>query len=1212
MSPEASTSRYFTLTDDKSNKFWQITVAEYSYTVAYGRIGTAGQSLQKIYDTADQCRMEADKIIQEKIAKGYSEEGGAAGAFAAEIPKSRVGARSANADKEAEEATLRAYQELIGKGSTNDLLPFLQSVNRAHYPALRKAIKSARKHYCESRTEVIPGTQGNSWRSVRNGTDEQCLIIELSGMALLPASELKLFFLMRYFNDSQPKELVERILDWARPAWLTDFLNTETRSNGWGAVEYRVLRRWEDKGYVDYLPELFVRSMSRCREHTGNHDQTGSRQRYTDYLCNDEKAYTRDVLLLVEYETEMHMIDYSFDPKTKTTITLPSVWQSILIRLVKEGKLDRQWLIEACISVQSKDWNANLRSFFRKQVEEMEVTTEELITIQSSLFHLLGAQHPHVVNWAVAWIKSIAASPEFDKATLLEWAPTVMMRSDCKTAVKTLLAVLEKGMKKGASDNSDILTVAIDVFAQADLALQTKVASLIKKYGSTNDENLRDKLQLYSEQMLGTIRQELQDFIAVPEATADVALTEKPAYTYAPAPPPLLNDLEEVVLPQTWNDWLFAVGKYLGSDDVLDMEILVNACIIPPPDTPTDGEQLLPYVKQLQVADASCVRTFTANWLLQVLQDPKQPFDQEKWQGDYETLRLHVKRLQHAQRKMQADSKLPLLSFPSHKPYYIAPAVLVDRLIRYRKAGEEIDILDLTIALSRTITDSAAEALQAADQLDEPLKNLIRFALTGKGEPVPKKEGGLFKTIAKGLGLSKRKTKCTWRWPTSRQRVHVSQTPYLKAWQNPNLQNARMWYARWCLHGSRAEIIEEALFSYQLNNKQHYKSSGVVLDRNTAFPIMERIAFVMEVLGRNFITDTELRAIVPFQADFEKCKYLPAFWRDSTKDEWSFEHNNIQEFLAANVLIREPFVQIVDVISIPFAGERRIKPTWVNTISFLISIGQESPDIVSNLLQWIVQNDVEILVRFEPDRIDLDRRIDVFKRIFNFYSDKGIWLRSNKFTDVELARFAKSEEIVRFLVAEIESNPHNRIKALNAFRILDRIQIGEYPDYVPRIQTALECLLVQFKSNPEDVYSILAAAARMKIANRQLVELVVAEFGNHLSQYLRAGLYKLISSSPFLSEYISVFLDGLNLGELGSAINDRGNFSLLDESYALMAGLRKPTDGPTLTKIIRALNHGQVNLYNDDYSKVLTSVIQNSIDAFSVYQDYLRRWLILL
>ena len=47
MSTEAATSRYFTLTDDKSNKFWQITVADNSYTVAYGRIGTAGQSLQK-------------------------------------------------------------------------------------------------------------------------------------------------------------------------------------------------------------------------------------------------------------------------------------------------------------------------------------------------------------------------------------------------------------------------------------------------------------------------------------------------------------------------------------------------------------------------------------------------------------------------------------------------------------------------------------------------------------------------------------------------------------------------------------------------------------------------------------------------------------------------------------------------------------------------------------------------------------------------------------------------------------------------------------------------------------------------------------------------------------------------------------------------------------------------------------------------------------
>ena len=73
---------------------------------------------------------------------------------------------------------------------------------------------------------------------------------------------------------------------------------------------------------------------------------------------------------------------------------------------------------------------------------------------------------------------------------------------------------------------------------------------------------------------------------------------------------------------------------------------------------------------------------------------------------------------------MQARSTLPLLSFPSHAPHYISPLVLVDRLIRYQQAGEQIDMLDLTIALGPYDSRRRSEAVKLANQLEEPLKSL--------------------------------------------------------------------------------------------------------------------------------------------------------------------------------------------------------------------------------------------------------------------------------------------------------------------------------------------------------------------------------------------------------------------------------------------------------------------------------------------------------
>ncbi|MDR1315898.1 MAG: WGR domain-containing protein [Spirochaetales bacterium] len=66
----------FVYSDEKSNKFWSIEVTGNSFTVTFGRIGTAGQTQKKSFADATACRKEADKLIAEKRKKGYVEQDG--------------------------------------------------------------------------------------------------------------------------------------------------------------------------------------------------------------------------------------------------------------------------------------------------------------------------------------------------------------------------------------------------------------------------------------------------------------------------------------------------------------------------------------------------------------------------------------------------------------------------------------------------------------------------------------------------------------------------------------------------------------------------------------------------------------------------------------------------------------------------------------------------------------------------------------------------------------------------------------------------------------------------------------------------------------------------------------------------------------------------------------------------------------------------------
>jgi predicted DNA-binding WGR domain protein len=65
--------RTFVFTDDKSNKFWHIDLRGAAFTVTFGKVGTKGQTQAKDFPDAAQAREAHDKLVAEKLGKGYVE-----------------------------------------------------------------------------------------------------------------------------------------------------------------------------------------------------------------------------------------------------------------------------------------------------------------------------------------------------------------------------------------------------------------------------------------------------------------------------------------------------------------------------------------------------------------------------------------------------------------------------------------------------------------------------------------------------------------------------------------------------------------------------------------------------------------------------------------------------------------------------------------------------------------------------------------------------------------------------------------------------------------------------------------------------------------------------------------------------------------------------------------------------------------------------------
>ena len=89
--------RVFHYSDGPSHKFWSISVEGSVQTVCFGRIGTAGQKQAKTFETGAEAETATEKLIREKIKKGYAEVAPEAARLVA--PKKRT--------------PKRAYQQLL-------------------------------------------------------------------------------------------------------------------------------------------------------------------------------------------------------------------------------------------------------------------------------------------------------------------------------------------------------------------------------------------------------------------------------------------------------------------------------------------------------------------------------------------------------------------------------------------------------------------------------------------------------------------------------------------------------------------------------------------------------------------------------------------------------------------------------------------------------------------------------------------------------------------------------------------------------------------------------------------------------------------------------------------------------------------------------------------------------------------------------------------
>lgn len=397
---------------------------------------------------------------------------------------------------------------------------------------------------------------------------------------------------------------------------------------------------------------------------------------------------------------------------------------------------------------------------------------------------------------------------------------------------------------------------------------------------------------------------------------------------------------------------------------------------------------------------------------------------------------------------------------------------------------------------------------------------------------------------------------------------------------------------------SKVDLLNEFVEKRFDFDQQHFTgTTNLKLQKAKVMNMLRKVALTMEFMGKNYVTFDQLSQILPEPAELELIKFSTTFKNfDADPTMWGFEHNNIQEFLAASSLHEMTLEEIKGIIS--FKG-KIIKPSWVNTLFFLISIIDSEKR--NGLIRWLLDIDPEILVRIEPDKIDAEIRLEIFKNIFNNYKKQGVWLRSNKFSTVELARFAPMESANEFLLKELLDKNNTRYTRLNALHLIDDQQLGQHENEKTR-----EAVLSFIFEDTSDVHYFNAAAYAMGslgYADQELIDKLIMAYGKRNNQYIRSAMYRLIHKAKLESKYVDYLIEGLNISEMDP---DREKVNLVDESMQLEEAFSAKFEIDALRKILQYFsdeNNLRMLFRLDHREKVLQSIIDHSADLYCQYPD---------
>ena len=436
-------------------------------------------------------------------------------------------------------------------------------------------------------------------------------------------------------------------------------------------------------------------------------------------------------------------------------------WQKVFTLLCKKNYFPDKSFVTSFIEVLLNPWKKNVLDMYCRWIEGLVPNEEELLPSQHTLFALLTLDKSSLINFAMKCIAQISTHPDFDFQAFADNFAFCFTVSKIAKSQLIGIEILEKYYQKQSPTNPDYREQLAVLFTVPDTQLQEKVASLLTTY--FNHEGLPEVIAPYRDYLKGKAQDLLQS-LPSPNSSensenSENSHTSHSSYTFHT--PLSLGEVRESGVCESGERTLFLLGDCLREPAAHTIDVFLEGLITLQDNFPADwAKSLSPYIKQLtKRVDKEEIPTDII--LLGVLRalidkcplalDPKCNYTWEEFcqkrkklsEKEFEAYTLdyylgnarQVLPFLFRKGQMVIDfillhCHLPLLSTPTHLPFYIEAEVLVDKLLQYEAQGVQPDIDDLIVACNRLLfTEVSATAKEKARQLKGNYALAIQYYL---------------------------------------------------------------------------------------------------------------------------------------------------------------------------------------------------------------------------------------------------------------------------------------------------------------------------------------------------------------------------------------------------------------------------------------------------------------------------------------------------